>query len=144
MFAVLRRAWARGWLLLSTLGMAACGQFPEPATEQSLLSAWVAERYAAELLAAEIVKINSYSDQFEKPIYVEMRDNVPIYFPYAKGRKLVIFVVEMRQVKPVVKLDGFTEGAFTQTTDGMAWVIDEAIRRARVHNQARDVERRAG
>ena len=32
---------------------------------------------------------------------------------YAKGRKLVIFVVEMRQVKPVVKLDGFTEGAFT-------------------------------
>ena len=63
---------------------------------------------------------------------------------YAKGRKLVIFVVEMRQGKPVVKLDGFTEGAFTQTTDGMAWVIDEAIRRARVHNQARDVERRAG
>ena len=62
--------------------MAACGQFPEPATEQPLLSAWVAERYAAELLAAEIVKINSYSDQFEKPIYVEMRDNVPIYFPW--------------------------------------------------------------
>ena len=98
----------------------------------------------AELKAAEIVKINSYSDKFERPVYVEMRDNVPIYFPYAEGRKLVAFVVEMRDGKPVVKYDRFTEEGFARMTDTMTWVIEDAIRRAKVHNKARDTERRAG
>lgn len=130
--------------LLGLVGLIACGQFPEPSAEQPRLSEWVASRYEAELRAAEIVKINSYSDQFEKPIYVELRDNVPIYFPYPKGRQLVVFVVEMRGGKPVVKHDGFTEAAFGQITGSMASVIEDAIRRARTHNQARDLERSTG
>ena len=29
-------------------------------------------------------------------------------------------------------------------TDTMTWVIEDAIRRAKVHNKARDTDRRAG
>lgn len=126
------------------LAMAACGQFPEPAAEQPRLTAWVAERYQSQLVAAEIVKINSYSDKFEQPIYVALRDNVPIYFPYAKEKPLVKFVVEMRDGKPVVKNDGFSEESYGRVTDTMAWVIEEAIRRAQTHNDARDKARQSG
>ena len=140
----LLRPLARALLLIGTAGMAACGQFPEPSTEQPRLSAWAAERYEAQLRGAEIVKINAYSSKFEEPIYVEMRDNVPIYFPYPGERKLVAFLVEIRQGRLVVKHDGPVGEDLTPITDAMAPVIEDAIRRARVHNQMRDLERRAG
>ena len=108
------------------------------------MSAWIAERYEAQLRGAEIVKINAYSSKFEEPVYVEMRDNVPIYFPYVGNSKLVVFVVELRQGRPVVKHDGTVREDLTQITGAMAPVIEDAIRRARVHNQMRDLERRAG
>ena len=130
--------------LLLLTGMAACGQLPEPSTEQPRLSAWIAERYEAQLRGAEIVKINAYSSKFEEPVYVEMRDNVPIYFPYVGNSKLVVFVVELRQGRPIVKHDGTIGDDLTQITGAMAPVIEDAIRRARVHNQMRDLERRAG
>ena len=140
----LLRPLSRLFLLIGTAGMAACGQFPEPSTEQPRLSAWAAERYGAQLRDAEIVKINAYSSKFEEPVYVQMRDNVPIYFPYAGDRKLVVFLVEMRQGQLMVRHDGPLGEDFTPITDAMAPVIEDAIRRARVHNQMRDLERRAG
>ena len=144
MFKKLKYVITRLLTPFSVIGLVACGQFPEPATEQPRLSEWVAEQYLTELQSAEIIKINSYSDQFEKPIYVELRENVPIYFPYPKGRHFVAFVVFMRDGKSVVKLDDFNEADFPQVTDAMAWVIGEAIRRAKTHNETRDAQNRGG
>jgi hypothetical protein len=141
---MLRRLTSRGLQVMATLFTAACGQFPEPAVEEPLLSSWVAERYRADLEAAEIVKINSYSDALDKPIYVALKDNVPIYFPYQRDRRLVVFVVEMKSGRPIVRYDGLSVEDLPQTKEAMAWVIEESIRRAKTHNNARDLERRSG
>ncbi len=142
--ALIRAITSRIAMFLGMLATAACGNFPEPATEQPRLSAWVAERYGTALREAQIVRINCYSERFEKPVVVQQREGFHIYFPYEAGRPLVVFLVEMRDARPVVKYDGPVDAVFGTLTANMAWVIEQAIRYGQTAVNSREAERRAG